>query len=184
MSNDVSMLLLGWGLGTIGSLLTGIVLVILEGIRDSRIEANRQRREDARVARNWAAEGKPSLRGFDLSRANLSGKDLSVADLEDADFEGAKMWGTNLSEANLIRANFRRAKLVGVDFEGADLRLADFTGAVMSEVNFTEARLRRTKLRKARKIVDCVWKGIEADETTEMSAELREEIKRQIGVDP
>ena len=180
MTNELALLVLGWLLGLVSSLVASLVMFWLEGRRTIRLEAVKQRQEDIRIARNWTSEGKKvSLRGFDLARANLSGKDLAGADLEDANFEGAQMWGTNLSGANLRRANFHRAKLVGVNLEGANLLLADFTGAMIGESNFAEAQLRRTKLHKAKKVVDCVWNGAKVDETTELSVELREEIERQ-----
>jgi hypothetical protein len=176
MSND---LILGWFLGVASSLLTSLVMFWLEGKREVRREALKQRQEDTRVARNWAIEGeKTSLRGFDLSGANLSGKDLSYGDLEDADLEGAKMWGTNLSGANLIRANLRKAKLVGVDFSEAKLLLADFSGAIISECNFTGAQLRRTKLKRAKAVDRCIWQSVQIDETTELSETLRQDIGR------
>jgi uncharacterized protein YjbI with pentapeptide repeats len=176
MSTD---LIIGWFLGVASSLLTGVVLFWLEGKREIRREALKQRLEDTRIARNWANEGKEaSLRSFDLAGANLSGKDLSGADLEDASFEGAKMWSTNLSGANLIRADFRRAKLFGVNLSNTKLLLADFTGAILSECDFTGAKFRRTKLKPARKIDQCIWRSIQIDETTELSEKLRQEIEK------
>ena len=179
MPPDLSMLIIGWLLGLIGSLVTGVLLVALEGIQDGRLDARRQQREDIRVARNWVAHGKPSLRGFCLAGANLSGKHLCEADLEDASLKGAQMWGTDLRGANLIRASFRRARLKGVDFRGANMTLADFTGAEIRESDFSGASLKSARLAKARRIVGCTWAGVEVDEKTELGAELREEILDQ-----
>jgi len=173
--SDIILVVLGWFLGLISS----IVLFWVQEKRNARKEALRQRQEDTRAARNWAADGKKiSLRGFDLAGANLSGKNLSRADLEDADLEDAKMWGTNLSGTNLIRANFRKAKMIGVNFTGADLTLADFSDAILGECDFTKARFRRTKLKQAKTIDNCIWRSIQIDETTELTDELRQQIEK------
>jgi len=173
--SSIILIVLGWFLGLISS----IVLFWIQEKRDARKEALRQRQEDIRAARNWAADGKKiSLRGFDLTDANLSGKDLSPADLEDAILEGAKMWSTDLSGANLIRANFRKAKMIGAKFIGANLTLADFSDAILGECNFTEARFKRTKLKQAKTIDNCIWRSIQIDETTELTDELRQQIEK------
>ena len=102
MASELTLLVLGWLLGLVSSITAGLVMFWLEGKREIRTEKLKQRREDTRLARNWAKAGKKeSLQGFDLAGANLSGKDLSGADLEDTDFEGARMWAANLSGADL-----------------------------------------------------------------------------------
>lgn len=58
MVDDLSLLLIGWGLGLFSSLVTSILLYWLEGKREIRHEIARQRREDIRHARNWSASGK------------------------------------------------------------------------------------------------------------------------------
>ena len=89
-------LILGWFLGLVSSIISGVVLFWLQARRDRQNEALRQRREDIRTARNWAKDGKKiSLRGFDLVGANLSGKDFSGADCNCAPFFGHKNGGHN-----------------------------------------------------------------------------------------
>lgn len=178
MSNDA---IVGFIFGLLSSLASGVFLFWLQGRRDIQNEVLRQRREDIRVARNWAEEGKKvSLRGFDLARANLSGKDLSGADLEDANLEGAQMWQTNLNGANLIRARFNNAKLIGVKLNGAKLLLSDFTGAYLRDVDFSGTKLRRAKFNKLKEYNNCTWKDAEFDETTELSSEIMKEIQEQV----
>lgn len=178
MSNDA---IIGFVFGLLSSLVSGVVLFWLQGRRDIKNEILRQRREDIRVARNWEQEEKKvSLRGFDLTGANLSGKNLSGADLEDANLEGALMWATNLSGANLIGARFCKAKLVGVKLNGAELLASDFTGAQLRETDFSNATLRRAKLSKLRELTNCNWKDVKFDETTELSVEVMKEIQKQV----
>ena len=173
--------IIGFVFGLLSSLVSGIVLFWLQGRRDIQREILRQRREDTRVARNWAKDGKKiSLRGFDLAGANLSGKDFSNADLEDANFEGARMWATNFSGANLIHANFRDAEMVGAKLNSAQLHSADFTGAKLREVDFTHAKMRRAKFRRVKRVENCIWTGVEIDETTELNVELLGEIQKQV----
>jgi len=180
MSNDLLILFVGWLLGLASSLVTSLMMFWLEGRRAARTESLKQRLEDIRTVRNWASEEKKtSLRGFDLSGANLSGKDLAGADLEDANFEGAKLHNTNLSGANLIRANFRKAKLVRVNFTKAQLLLADFTDTIIWEADFTETKMSRTKLLRVREIDKCIWKSVVIDARTELPLTLRREIEQQ-----
>ncbi len=177
MSND---LILGWTLGLLSSLLTSLVMFWIEGMRDKRKETQRRRIEDSRIANNYGVDGKkPSMRGFDLSGAKLSGKNFSEADLEDSNLEGAKLWGTNLTGANLRQVNFRKAKLKGVEFINATLKSANFTGAELTEVDFTNADLRKAKLRHAKAITECIWKGAIIDESTDIGENLLREIRQK-----
>lgn len=178
---NITELILGFALGLIGSLFSGIVLFKLEGRREAQRERQKQRKEDVRVARNWSHDGKrASLRGFDLAGENLSGIDLSGADLEDSNFEGAKLWGTNFSGANLIFANFANSVMVGVVFKGADLQGADFSGATLRETDFTESKLRKAKLGQIRNLENCVWTDARIDETTDLTPSLLQEIRKPV----
>ena len=180
MSNELFLLLLGWLLGVVSSLLTSFVMFLLEGRRAIRLEILKQRQEDIRLARNWADEGKKiSLRGFNLSGANLSGKDFTGADLEDVNLEGAHLWATDFTNANLRRANFRKAKIVGVKLTKANLLLADFTGSIIGDTDFSGAQLHRTNLEAVKEIKHCTWDAVQIDETTQLSAELRQNIREQ-----
>ena len=178
MSGDIWLIILGWGLGVIGSLGAGLFLFWLEGRRALRLISMEQRREDINVARNWTINGKKeSLRGFDLSGANLSGKDLSNADLEDAIFEGARMWETNLKGANLIRAKFHGAMIIGASLNQSNLHLAEFDNAIVRDVDFSQSKLRRTKLASCKELSNCTWTSAQIDETTELPPELLEQIR-------
>lgn len=162
MSND---LILGWALGLVGSLITGVALFWLEGIRDERRERLRQRQEDIRTALNWKSGSNISLRGFNLSGANLSGKNLSGADLESANLEGAILWATNFKGANLRAASFRKTKMKSPNFQEAILQMADFTEASIDEANFERAYFRKTKFEKA-KLINCLWRDAIIDNKT------------------
>jgi uncharacterized protein YjbI with pentapeptide repeats len=177
MSRD---LILGWALGLASSLLVGLFMFWLEGQREIRKEIRERRIQDIRAARNWrnGAEA-PSLRGFDLRGANLSGEDFSGADLEDANLEEALLWAVDFSSANLIGASFRRAKLVGAVFREANLHAVNFDGANISDSDFTEARLHKTKLDAAKRVEGCIWRSAQVDDTTRLSAKLRQEIEAQ-----
>lgn len=180
MTNEITLLILGWLLGLVSSLVTGLIMFWLDGKRENRKIRLQQKVEDIRTASSWASEGKKvSLRGFDLSGANLSGKDLSDADLEDANLEGVRLWATNLSGANLRKVNFRQTIMKRPNFENANLRRADFTGAIVIGGDFTKAYLGETKLAKAKKLENCVWKEVTVDEGTELSPQLRQEIEKQ-----
>lgn len=173
--------IIGFALGLLSSLLSGVVLFWLQGRRDVQREAMKQRREDTRIARNWAQDGKKtSLRGYDLVGANLSGKDLAGADLEDCNLADTKLWETNFSSANLIRASFQNAKLREVKFNGAKLIFTDFDGADLRRVDFTGANLHRTKLGNVKNIEGCIWTDVKIDETTELSSGLQKMIQEQL----
>lgn len=183
MSNDLLLLVLGWLLGLASSLVTVLLAYWLEGKREIRREAANQRRADIRAARNWSASGRvESMKGFDLSGANLSGVNLKGADLEDANFTGAQMWNTNLASTKLIRANFTSAVIRGANFRGANLHLASFDGALVKEANFSEAQLRRTKLSKVKLLEDCVWTSTNIDDTTEIRPEHLAQVRGQTGI--
>lgn len=171
----------GWIFGILSSLISGLVLFLLQTRRDVQKERLIQRREDARIARNWAADGKMiSLRGFDLSGENLSGKDLAQADLEEANFQDGKLYGTDFTGTNLRLASFQKTKLVGVCFREANLLAANFSGATLREVNFSHAKMHLTQLQNAKKIERCIWTSATIDDTTTLPSELRASIEQQI----
>ncbi len=182
MNND---LILGWVLGLLSSLVTSLFLFWLEGKREQRNSLRSQRRDDIRIARDWAKSGKEiSLRGFDLQGANLSGKDLSGADLEDANLSGAQMWNTNFEGANLIRARFQKTNIIKCNFRGASLTRANFSKSIISGSDFSKTKLRHTDFRKIKKIESCVWEAAKIDETTSISQELRGLIEAQSQIHP
>ena len=84
-----------------------------------------------------------SLRGADLSHANLSFTDLSYAnlrwvnlmgaDLRDADLRWVNLMGANLRGANLRDADLRWVNLMGANLMGANLRGADLSYANLRE---------------------------------------------------
>jgi len=183
MANDLSLLIIGWALGLLSSLATSILLYWLEGKREIRNEIARQRHEDIRLARNWSASGKSlSLKGFDLSGANLSSIDLSGADLEDANLSYTQLWNTNLTDAKLIRANFRGATIQGAKFIRANMHSALFTDARIKKSDFSEALLRRTNFSKVRILEDCNWANTKIDETTLLTHQQREAIQSSLSL--
>jgi uncharacterized protein YjbI with pentapeptide repeats len=88
----------------------------------------------------WLSDG--SLRGADLSGANLQGAFLFKANLE----------GVHLQGATLIGANLRRANMLGVRLQGADLSGANLQEAFLVHVSFRDARLSEANLQGARMI--------------------------------
>ena len=176
MSSD---LLVGWTLGLISSLLSGLFLFWIQSRRDIQKERLKQIQEDTRLARNWLENGrKESLRGFDLVGANLSGIDLSNADLEDVNFENARLWATNLRGANLRGANFRNTEINGIALSDSNLFAADFSGARIQNTEFIRVDLRKANFAKVKKIENCVWNEVIIDDTTKLSDKLREEIQK------
>jgi len=118
------------------------------------------------MARGWASDG--SLRGIDLSRANLAGAELAQADLTsvslaranlaEANLSGsqlstANLWGCDLSranlraadlaEANLQEADLSRAWLLGTNLPGSNLRKANLAGAILEQ--FSQVKLDQVK---------------------------------------
>jgi len=177
MSNDA---IIGFIMGVLSSLISGIVLSWLQNKRDIQKQILRQRHEDIRIARNWADDGKKiSLRGFDLAGANLSGKDLSGADLMDANLEGAKLWATNLSGANLSSVRFCNAILIDVKLNDASLVVADFTGAHLQDTDFSNAYLLGAVFKKLKRMDNCVWQNVKADQIAVLSPDILKEIQSQ-----
>lgn len=177
MTNDLMFVFIGWLLGLISSLVTGLMLFWLEGLREDRRLRFQQKLGDIRTASSWASNGKKgSLRGFDLSGANLSGKDLAGADLEDANLTGAILWGTDFSGANLRKADLRGAHMKRVNFENAQLRYADLTDARVRGSDFRRAYLRQARLLRLKEWENCNWQGAIIDDSTEMDDQVRREI--------
>ncbi len=86
------------------------------------------------------------LRGANLSEANLCGADLSWANLSGANLSGASLSWANLSGANLSEANLRSACLTRASLSGANLRACDLSGCDLREANLREANLRACDL--------------------------------------
>ncbi len=101
-----------------------------------------------------------SLKGADLTGANLSGLDLREArlmlvklngadlrgvDLQDAYLSWADLRGANLRGSDLRNANFSGARLSGATFRRADIRNASFIEANLKEVSFVQAKLQDAK---------------------------------------
>jgi uncharacterized protein YjbI with pentapeptide repeats len=88
---------------------------------------------------------KLSLRGADLSGANLSGADLS-----DTDLSGANLSSANLSGANLSGANLSGADLLEVNLSSADLSSANLNKTDLFKANLSSANLNKTDLSSAK----------------------------------
>jgi uncharacterized protein YjbI with pentapeptide repeats len=87
-----------------------------------------------------------TLKGANLSEANLNeanlrGANLSEANLRGANLSEADLIGANLSEANLSEANLSDADLSIANLNETNLREANLTGANLNEANLTEADL-------------------------------------------
>ena len=78
-----------------------------------------------------------SLRGANLSRADLGGANFRWADLGGSDLSGAELIGANLSRANLSGANLRWADLIGANLSGANLSGANLIGANLIGANLS-----------------------------------------------
>ncbi|MCK4960467.1 MAG: pentapeptide repeat-containing protein [Planctomycetes bacterium] len=90
-----------------------------------------------------------SLRGVDLSKANINGINIEGADLILADFSGAFLASSNLAGAFLVDTNCREADLRFADLTRADCWVSDFTGANFSKANLTGASFVGTNLTRA-----------------------------------
>jgi uncharacterized protein YjbI with pentapeptide repeats len=101
-----------------------------------------------------------TMKGADLSNADLRGAILDWADLEgavlsEANLRGAHLrrvhtiTGANLSKAMLSEADLRGAHLVGANLRGAILRKADLRSTYLSEADLRGAYLGEADLREA-----------------------------------
>jgi uncharacterized protein YjbI with pentapeptide repeats len=95
-----------------------------------------------------------SLKGIDISNANLPRIELRNANLAKGNFSEAYLAGSNLSGANLGEANLFRTNLFITDLSETNLYKANLSGAVLlcvdlSGANLGEANLSEAKLYKA-----------------------------------
>jgi len=79
------------------------------------------------------------LRGIDLGANRMRGWNLSRLDLTEAGFDEADLTGANLSEARLFGAFFGEANLRDADLSRANLRHAVFDEAGLTGTNLTDA---------------------------------------------
>ena len=89
----------------------------------------------------------PSLRGIDLSWANLFGANLYNTNFRMANLRMASLWRTNLRNTNLSGANLYDANLHNANLREANLSGADLRGAYLRNANLREANLSGTDLR-------------------------------------
>ena len=82
-----------------------------------------------------------SLEGVNLAGATIKGLNLSGADLPGANLAGATIKGVNLSGANLMGANLSGATIKGVSLNGANLQGAIMVGAVVKGVKMRGSNL-------------------------------------------
>ena len=76
----------------------------------------------------------------------VNAETLRGADLTDADLRGAYLIGANLSEAYLDGADLRGAYLTGANLRGAYLDEAELRGAYLTGADLTEATMGEDKL--------------------------------------
>jgi uncharacterized protein YjbI with pentapeptide repeats len=92
-----------------------------------------------------------TLKGIDLSKANLSGLDFTGADLEKIDFSKASLNGTILKDTNLNGAIFYDAELRGANLENStlfntQLKKCNLYGAILNKAQFVNADLMNSNL--------------------------------------
>lgn len=87
---------------------------------------------------------KPSLKGVNLSKADLGNLDLARIDLA-----GANLSRSNLSGANLFDSNLENAELLGADLSNADLTSANLDGSDLTRSSLQGARLWHANLENA-----------------------------------
>ena len=71
-----------------------------------------------------AGSTSPTMKGINLSEADLRGVDL----------KGADLWNANLKGANLHAADLRGANLWGADLSHTQALLANFSGSILTGV--------------------------------------------------
>jgi uncharacterized protein YjbI with pentapeptide repeats len=100
-------------------------------------------------AYNRASLRGANLSGADLIEANLSGADLIEADLRDADLSEAKLIKTQLWGADLRSAFLIRTDLTGANLAGAKLSAANFIGTILIEADLTMTEAVGTSFKQA-----------------------------------
>ena len=103
--------------------------------RQSNITAlattNTSKVESAKIPKNQVAlffqllfkivRDRPSFKGVNLSRIDLTAHDFSHLDFSDANLSDTILFLTNLSNANLANADLTNAELTGANLTDADL---------------------------------------------------------------
>jgi hypothetical protein len=102
--------------------------------------------------KRWLVDG--TLKGIDISGADLQKVDLSYANLENVDLWNANLQHTNLTaailkEARLNSTDLRGSRLFKTDLRSADLTHADLRGANLECVNLENASLDLANLQGA-----------------------------------
>lgn len=129
-----------------------LLIFRLESQRRAREDTSEERRRWLHIVLHW--DGKRSLRGTTLERADLYEVELPGADLRGANLEGALLDLADLSAADLTDANLQGARLMGTKLEsaklpGADLRGADLWAANLQWTDLWAADLRGADLGQA-----------------------------------
>ena len=118
---------------------TRLIRELGSGVNQMAVEAAERLR-----LRGWLVDG--SVKGADLSGANLQGADLRDANLQGVDLiganlQGAILWDADLQGAELIGANLQGATLWNADLQGAFLKSAKLQGATLEVANLEGAFL-------------------------------------------
>jgi uncharacterized protein YjbI with pentapeptide repeats len=139
MLEDHASFLTSGGAGGYWQLLTvsGIPLCIYQGAQGT---------SGKQLVLRLRSIAKRSLKGADLSFADLSGSccdgaDFSGAKLERAVAIDASFVKAKFDKAGLQRADFSGCELAGASFRDADLSYADFEGADLTGADFHGAKL-------------------------------------------
>ncbi len=105
-------------------------------------EASGQANETAKAAidwmrsEEWHTEPVSLMKGYNFTRAKLTGAALWRADLEGSNFYKAELIGANIYRADLRNTNLAFADLSGADLICADLRGANLQGAVLEHIKW------------------------------------------------
>lgn len=122
---DLILLAVGGLISLVASLVTGVALYILEGLRERSREHETERHKDYRAGLRYAKSGRSeSLTSSNLRGANWSFVDLSGCDLRDANLRDAHLYKSNLSSARLSTVIKDHDGLYGyseANVKGADL---------------------------------------------------------------
>jgi hypothetical protein len=116
---------------------------------------------------------RPTLRGFNLSGANLAGVILPAANLYDCDFSDAHMPGVTLNHATISNCKFLRADLRAAQLRHARLPGNDLTEVDLGGADLLRADLVNTKLDGA-KMIGASLAGATVVRTSFRGAELRD----------
>jgi uncharacterized protein YjbI with pentapeptide repeats len=93
--------------------------------------------------------GIKTLKGFDLSGANLANANFEGAQLDMVTLQRSRLSGANFEKASLLQADLHKSDLENSNFEGAQLNDVNLQGSRLFGANFKNAHLAKADLRGA-----------------------------------